>query len=104
MNKDVLYVSIYNIINIICWTIIAILFDKWWILLFSILTYASLKHRAYRKVCDNCGKKGPPAESSADAESKAKAAGWIKYDDKDFCCLKCHHEFTKNENIIYYRD
>ena len=43
--KGVYYaVLIENIIMMICWTVLAIHFGKWWIALFSVLCFSSLKN------------------------------------------------------------
>lgn len=79
-----------NIVAIIAWIALAILFDKWWIALFALLFLSSIKtetkNRSYR-VCDGCGKHGPYANSYNEALDKAKEAGWIHYVDsnKDYC-------------------
>lgn len=79
-----------NIVAIIAWTALAILFNKWWIALFSLLFISSIKtetkNRSYR-VCDGCGKHSPYANSYNEALDKAKEAGWVHYVDgnKDYC-------------------
>lgn len=49
------------------------------------------KYKNYR-VCDNCGKHGPYADSYNEVLEKAKEAGWVHYTDgnKDYCpeCYK----------------
>lgn len=35
--------ALKNVITLICFTILAILFNKWWIVLFSVLFYSTLK-------------------------------------------------------------
>ena len=85
--------AIKNIICVICLTVLAILFNKWWIILFSSLlfSYTKVAHKFYR-VCDECGKHSPYADSYNDALEKAKANGWIHFmtDNKDYCsdCAK----------------
>lgn len=77
-----------NIIAIIAWTALAILFDKWWIALFSLLFISSIKIPIKScRVCDRCGKHSPYANSYNEALDKAKEAGWIHYVDsnKDYC-------------------
>jgi len=46
MNANVLAILIVSIKNVLimgCWSVIAIHFDKWWIALFAILCFTSLK-------------------------------------------------------------
>ena len=89
MNKSAWWAwTVDNSINIICWTALAIYFDKWWIALFAVLFISSLKtNNNYYRVCDKCGKRSPVAGSYNDALDKAKEAGWIHYAEgnKDYC-------------------
>lgn len=41
--KVYLIITLKNIATIICFTILAIIFNKWWIVLFSALFYSSIK-------------------------------------------------------------
>ena len=79
-----------NAVSLICWTALAIYFNKWWIALFSVLFFMSIKtERKYYRICDSCGKHSPYAKDNNEAIEKAKEAGWIrrKVGDKfeDFC-------------------
>ena len=80
--------AVKNSISIICFTALAIIFNKWWIVLFGALFISSLqtKHKTYR-ICDKCGKHSPYADNHNDALDKAKEAGWIHCVDgnKDYC-------------------
>jgi len=38
-------VLLENVAMMICWTVLAIYFGKWWVALLSILCFYSLKHR-----------------------------------------------------------
>ena len=82
-----------NIIVILIWGALAVLFDKWWIALFALLFVSdiSTKTNSYR-VCDGCGKHSPYANSYNEALDKAKEAGWIHYVDgnRDYCpeCIR----------------
>lgn len=81
-------IAIKNSICMICWTVLAIIFHKWWIALFSILFFTTYTTRAkYSRICDGCGKHSPNADSYNKALDEAKAAGWIHYVDenKDYC-------------------
>ena len=89
MDKNTLCVwAIKNSIVVIAWTILAILFGKWWIALFGLLFLSGLSigHRYYR-VCDKCGKHSEHADSYNEALDKAKVAGWKHCEDgnKDYC-------------------
>ena len=88
MNKNILwYVTIVNIISVICWTVLAVLFGKWWVALFALLFMTSVETKGGScRVCDGCGKHSPYAVTYNEALDKAKAAGWIHYVDgnKDY--------------------
>lgn len=88
MNKDILWAwVIKNSIAVLAWTILAVVFNKWWIALFALLFMCNLqtKYKSYR-ICDKCGKHSPYADSYNDALDKAKEAGWVHLDDnKDYC-------------------
>ena len=89
MNKNIYWsIAIKNIICVICFTALSIVFYKWWIVLFSALFMTSyeIKNRYYR-ICDKCGKHSPEADSYNEALNKAKAAGWVHYveGNKDYC-------------------
>lgn len=97
MNKHVWWaLAIKNSICVICWTVLAIIFDKWWIALFAGLFLSTLKAvpvHSYYRVCDNCGEHSPYAESPEDALKKAKEAGWEHYEgsNTDYC-PKCQRK------------
>ena len=86
-------VIIVNIVSIICWTILAIVFGHWWIALFGLLFMQSVKllHRHYR-VCDKCGATSPYAETREKAIEVAEKHGWKHYKttNEDFCpvCMR----------------
>lgn len=89
MDKNTLYIwAAKNSIAIIAWTVLAIIFNKWWIALFAALFMSSLetKYKNYR-ICDKCGKHSPYADSYNEALYKAKEAGWVHHleGNKDYC-------------------
>ena len=89
MDKNTIWAwAIKNSICVICWTVLAIIFNKWWIALFAMFFMSGLetKHKTY-KICDKCGKHSPYADSHNEALEKAKALGWVHYADgnKDYC-------------------
>lgn len=87
--------AVKNSVCVICWTVLAVLFNKWWIALFAGLFISSLKttliHKYYR-ICDKCGKHSPMTDDYNEAIDKAKECGWIirkdgdKWDDR---CPDC---------------
>ena len=101
MNKNIYWAwAIKNSICVMCWTVLAIVFNKWWIALFGALFITSLTTKnKYYKICDKCGKHSPYAESYNESLKKAKESGWIHYvkDNKDYC-PECVHEIKENTN------
>ena len=89
MNKNIIWAwALKNSICVICWTILAIIFNKWWIALFGALFISGFttKHQSYR-TCDKCGKHSPYADSYNDALDKAINAGWLHITEGnlDYC-------------------
>ena len=91
MDKSIYWAwSIKNSICIICWTILAIVFNKWWITIFALFFMSDLKYQPqkyYYRVCDKCGKHSEYADTFNEAIDKAKEAGWLydKDKNKDYC-------------------
>lgn len=94
MNKNTIWACVINnLIVISSLTILALVFNRWGIVLFAFLFFTIPKTvRKYYRVCDGCGKLSPYADSYNDALDKAKEAGWVHIVDgnKDYCpdCLK----------------
>ena len=75
-------------ICVICWTILAILFNEWWITLFSFLCLSSIEIKSsYYRICDRRGKHSEYAETYNKALAKAQEAGWVHClnEDIDYC-------------------
>ena len=103
MDKTTIWaLMLKNIIVVLIWGALAVLFDKWWIALFAILfmSYVEIRHKSYR-VCDGCGKHSPYANSYNEALDKAKDAGWIHYVDgnKDYCPECIRKEKDENQEV-----
>ena len=80
--------AIKNSISVICWVVLAIASNKWWVALFGVFFISGLEQiRKYCRVCDKCGKHSPYADSRSEALKIAKRAGWIHYVDgnRDYC-------------------
>ena len=80
--------AVKNIICVVCWTVLAIVFNKWWIALFGLLFMTSIKQQLqYYRICDKCGKHSPYANGYNEALDAAKAEGWVHYAEgnKDYC-------------------
>lgn len=86
-NRIYWILAIENSIILFCFVALAIVFHKWWIVLFAALFFSSVKSRKYYRVCDKCGKHSPDADSYNAALESAKAAGWTHIVDgnKDYC-------------------
>lgn len=80
--------AIKNSVSVICWTILAIKFNTWWIALFAVFFISSLQTNVLKyRICDGCGKHSPYSNSHNEALDKAKEAGWIHLmaGDRDYC-------------------
>lgn len=89
MDKNFIWtLMVKNIVAVLSWATLAILFNKWWVALFALLFVSNIetKFKSYR-ICDGCGKHGPYANSYNEALDKAKEAGWVHYVDgaRDYC-------------------
>lgn len=91
MNKNVWWAwAIKNSISVICWVVLAIVFNKWWIALFAGLFISSLQTGVtggHYRICDKCGKHSPYAATYNEALDKAAELGWVHYveGNKDYC-------------------
>lgn len=91
MNKNAWWAwAIKNIVCLIIWCALAVIFNKWWIALFGLFCISTLEAKdikKYYRICDKCGKHSPYEDSYNDALDKAKAAGWVHCVDgnKDYC-------------------
>ena len=97
MSKNLVWAwAIKNIVAILAWMTLAIIFNKWWIALFGILFTSSLSSHGFSRRCDGCGKHSPEATSHDEALTKAKEAGWIHIinGNKDYC-PNCKKEINK---------
>lgn len=82
--------AVKNSVTVICWTALAIYFNKWWVALFATLFLSSVESKTnHYRVCDGCGKHSPSANDYNAAIDKATEAGWLRRlaGDKweDFC-------------------
>lgn len=84
---------IKNSICVVCWVVLAIVFNKWWVALFGLLFMSGITIR-YKRVCDKCGKR-PYAMSRINSIKKAERLGWIMVNDEDGFkdyCSDCREE------------
>ena len=82
--------AIKNMTCMICWTILAIVFDKWGIALFGLFTMSNLTSQPgkyYYRICDKCGRHSEYADTFDVAIEAAKKNGWLydKDKNKDYC-------------------
>jgi hypothetical protein len=82
--------AIKNSVAIICWTVLAVTFNKWWIGLFGILFLSEINNNnKHYRICDKCGKHSASTDDYNTAIDKAIKDGWIrvKYGNKfyDYC-------------------
>ena len=86
--KEYLLCCFYNLIIVGVFTYLSVIFNHWWIVLFSALffTFPKIIHRFYR-VCDRCGKHSEPAATYNEAIDKAVNSGWEHYSKEglDYC-------------------
>lgn len=93
MNKNFWWAwAIKNSICVICWTAIAIIFNKWWIALFGLLFMHSIKSETSSSSfirCNECGKYAPFTQHPDDPIYMVKQQGWVSYKEngewKDYC-------------------
>lgn len=78
-----------NSVNIICWVVLAIVFNKWWIALFAglFVSWFQTSEKKYYRVCDNCGRHSPYVNTYNEAIEAAEKEGWVHIpkDDTDYC-------------------
>ena len=92
--------TVYNIITMLCFTSLAIMFDKWWIVLLAILLMRTERRQlvigGYDRICDGCGKRSPVAKTKEESIQKAAKLGWVTVsigeNEMDYCpeCRKKH--------------
>ena len=91
-----LFCIISNSIALICFTILAILFNHWWIIFFALLFHSSPREARHR-ICDKCGKMSPSANTPEEAIKLAVKCGWVHYDNGDLdYCPDCKNEVIVN--------
>ena len=78
MKKHVYWMcTVMNIVVLICFTFLAVVFGKWWISLFSVLFMSTTKNGT-RVICDGCGRYSQKGKDHAEGIELARAAGWIR--------------------------
>ena len=52
--------AVKNSVDIVCWTLLAVFFGKWWIALFAALFVNDMKSSVQKyRICDGCGRQSP---------------------------------------------
>lgn len=96
---------IYNIFNLGCFTTLAIVFDKWWIIFFALLfVLVPTRKVMHKRTCDICGKSTESYDTTEEAIKQAEKYGWIHVEenDRDFC-PECIKEMRVNYEVDYKR-
>ena len=81
---------IKNVVSVVCFTVLAIHFHKWWIILFALLFLSEIKTSTYM-TCDGCGRHTPHASTHGRAIEKGRKLGWVRYKNpikdkwEDYC-------------------
>lgn len=94
--KEFIVILLYNISIVAIFAALAMTFNHWWIVLFSIL-FMSFPTTLLipRRKCDGCGKYSEYASSTEEAIAKAKAAGWLHIPEGDLdYCPECRKKFN----------
>ena len=79
---------IYNILNLAIFGALALVFEKWWIILFALLFVLLPSHKIkHKRTCDMCGKSTESYDTPEEAIKQAEKCGWIHIEktDQDFC-------------------
>lgn len=90
--------ALKNSVCIMCWTGLAIWFDRWWIALFALFFMSTLetkKPNGYYSICDRCGRYSPEGKTRDEAEEKRIHAGWTRRNVEghwEDTCPECHYE------------
>ena len=100
MNKHAYWAwAIKNSTVMICFTVLSLTFNKWWIVLFALLFLSDVKaNTAYHRICDECGAQSPNAETPEAALKLAKESGWKHYEttNEDYCPT-CQIKWRNND-------
>lgn len=98
---------IYNILNLAIFGALALVFEKWWIILFALLfVLVPTRKVMHKRTCDICGKSTKSCDTPEEAIKEAERCGWIHIDktDSDFC-PECAHKIRgeKTFNEVDYK-
>lgn len=104
LDTDILFILIKNLLTIIAFIVLAIVFNHWWISLFALLFMTNYKTSVGRaRICDKCGKRSPSADSDEDAIKVAKLAGWVHFNqgNLDYCpdCKDSINQYGKHKSL-----
>lgn len=100
MNKGLLAITFYNIVILVVFLALAIVFKHWWIILFSVFFIASFPvtvHK-YRRKCDGCGISSVAMDTYDQALDRAIKDGWKHYEETNTdYCPSCQTEMFKEK-------
>ena len=94
--KELIFTLLYNICVLVICATLAVVFNHWWIIFFSVLFMCFPKFilRHYR-ICDSCGRRSEYAETREEALKLAEKAGWKHYDTGNIdYCPECWHKIN----------
>lgn len=100
-NKTICLVLVYNIVVLVIFAALSIIFGRWWISLFGILALRSYKLSVGKcRTCDGCGVHGPIAETQEEAIRLSEKAGWKHYtgSNTDYCPDCQAHDMVRHKN------
>lgn len=88
MNKNLLATTFYNIVVLLVFLALAILFEHWWIIFFGLLFSVSYRDTTkYCRTCDSCGARSTSMDTREEALYEAIKDGWIHDEatNTDYC-------------------
>lgn len=100
-NKSIIAIILYDICALGIFLTLSILFNRWWVILFSLLFIhiPTTTIHSYRRICDNCGKRSKPMSTSEEALASALKDGWVHYanTNTDYC-PECKSKMTREDS------
>ena len=103
MKKTVLACLLLNLFNVLCFSVLAIFFGKWWIILFALLFLcfpASRLKGQHFIYCDNCGRYSESGVTLEEARMRAKNHGWVSLKNNKDYCPDCLAELNRNSKGV----
>lgn len=99
-NKSLLAITIYNIVVLLVFLALSIIFKHWWIMLLSlffIVSFPVTVRQCYR-ICDSCGVHSTYCDTPDKALERAIKDGWTHSDEGNLdYCPKCASKMAKED-------